>query len=453
MNGREEILRAGPVCLKIADGELRYLRVGGKEVIRRVYHAVRDKGWDTPMPVFKRMEIDKGSDHFEIRMEASCRRDDLVFDWKGTITGSSDGIITFQVDGEPGSSFETPRIGFCVLYGSDSLSGQRLSLTHEDGSTTEDRFPLLVKPTLVADYHESLTYCTEDGIGVTVATENGQMRMEDQRNFGDSSYKSFTDNPYGDGKANQGVCVRQKLTISVQQESTRAREPVNTVGDAAPIPVQFERGDVEVVVPMIEVGTATPFVSFATLNRGRDEYRSLDKVVFGVTSGAHLYDNDTYLENATVVVPEVETLRSFTGQAKVRVDPVTMDAPYPSPDMKLEGGGRFAAVWCARMVKFLAIAGVDEMAFDVGEPEALSLLGKLAACTGGVVVPADIGPHEPVDAFAIVCDDKIELWIINKTLDEQRVALAVPKEWKGNGLPADGQIVLSSLEVATVLRN
>ena len=68
------------------------------------------------------------------------------------------------------------------------------------------------------------------------------------------------------------------------------------------------------------------------------------------------------------------------------------------------------------------------------------------------MVPADIGPHEPVDAFAIVCDDKIELWIINKTLDEQRVALAVPKEWKGNGL-ADGQIVLSSLEVATVLRN
>ena len=70
MSGREEMLRAGPVCLKIADGELRYLRVGGKEVIRRVYHAVRDKGWDTPMPVFKRMEIDKGSDHFEIRMEA-----------------------------------------------------------------------------------------------------------------------------------------------------------------------------------------------------------------------------------------------------------------------------------------------------------------------------------------------------------------------------------------------
>src|SRR5258708_2214068 len=44
-----EFLRAGPVRLKFADGELRYLRVGDKEIIRRIYFAVRAGNWDTAM--------------------------------------------------------------------------------------------------------------------------------------------------------------------------------------------------------------------------------------------------------------------------------------------------------------------------------------------------------------------------------------------------------------------
>jgi hypothetical protein len=40
-------LQAGPLSLEYEDGELRYVRLGGREVIRRWYVAVRDRNWGT----------------------------------------------------------------------------------------------------------------------------------------------------------------------------------------------------------------------------------------------------------------------------------------------------------------------------------------------------------------------------------------------------------------------
>jgi hypothetical protein len=44
---KRQSLRAGPLGLEYEDGELRYLRLGGREVIRRWYVAVRDRNWAT----------------------------------------------------------------------------------------------------------------------------------------------------------------------------------------------------------------------------------------------------------------------------------------------------------------------------------------------------------------------------------------------------------------------
>src|SRR5689334_8262477 len=57
-------LRAGPVRVKLADGQLRYIRVGDKEIIRRIYFAVRDDHWRTPMPQFTEYRVEDGQDHF-----------------------------------------------------------------------------------------------------------------------------------------------------------------------------------------------------------------------------------------------------------------------------------------------------------------------------------------------------------------------------------------------------
>src|SRR5205807_2049549 len=66
-------LRAGPVRLKFDSGELRYLRVGDKEIVRRIYFAVRDGSWTTAMPRFTRLEVNERGEGFTIRLAADCR--------------------------------------------------------------------------------------------------------------------------------------------------------------------------------------------------------------------------------------------------------------------------------------------------------------------------------------------------------------------------------------------
>src|SRR5437764_8035299 len=66
-------LRAGPVRLKLQDGELRYLRVGGKEIVRRIYFAVRDGAWQTAMPRFTKMDVREGDGGFSVHLAADCR--------------------------------------------------------------------------------------------------------------------------------------------------------------------------------------------------------------------------------------------------------------------------------------------------------------------------------------------------------------------------------------------
>src|SRR6202035_2486754 len=115
-------LQAGPIRLKLQDGQLRYLRVGDKEIVRRIYFGVRDGNWATAMPTYTLMKIDNAGDHFTIQMAADCRMGAVDFSWTGSIVGTADGKITFHAEGTPNASFDSNRIGLCVLYGTPSLA-------------------------------------------------------------------------------------------------------------------------------------------------------------------------------------------------------------------------------------------------------------------------------------------------------------------------------------------
>jgi len=98
-------LTAGPIRLKFQDGELRYLYVGDREIVRRVYFAVRDKLFDTVMPEFSRMEVRSEGGGFAIRLEAVCRGATADYRWTGEIAGTAEGRITFRWTGRPTARF------------------------------------------------------------------------------------------------------------------------------------------------------------------------------------------------------------------------------------------------------------------------------------------------------------------------------------------------------------
>ena len=109
-------LRAGPLSLMFEDGDLRYVRFGNQEIIRRVYVAIRDHNWDTILPKLSNLQMDIADEKFKITYDVENKQDNIHFFWQGTIIGEEDGTVTFSMDGEAISTFERNRIGFCLLH-------------------------------------------------------------------------------------------------------------------------------------------------------------------------------------------------------------------------------------------------------------------------------------------------------------------------------------------------
>lgn len=97
------LLRAGKLTLFFGQGDLRHIRYGKREVLRRVYVAVRDRNWGTVPAQISDLAIETDADAFRITFEALCTQDDIAFRWRGTITGEADRTLTFftELNREP----------------------------------------------------------------------------------------------------------------------------------------------------------------------------------------------------------------------------------------------------------------------------------------------------------------------------------------------------------------
>ncbi|MEO5367773.1 MAG: PQQ-binding-like beta-propeller repeat protein, partial [Magnetococcus sp. WYHC-3] len=259
-------LRAGPVQLKFQDGELRYLSVRGREIVRRVYFAVRDQRYDTVMPEFREIAVEAAADAFTIRLAATCSNAVAAFSWTGTIIGTADGRISFQVSGQAERDFKSPRVGLHVLYGAEALAGQTYEQIAVTGDVTSNIFPRLVSAKLLAENFRALRYTTADGLEVNVGLVDGKFSMEDQRNFGDSSYKAFSSMPfkYMVKKGQQGT---QALTIEVKgapaAAAALAAKPLRiTLGETLPT----------ARLPRVVAASSSTNVSFGELNGNPASY-------------------------------------------------------------------------------------------------------------------------------------------------------------------------------------
>ena len=183
-------LRAGPVTCVLEGADLRYVRFGSVEVVNRLYMAVRDRNWNTIPPTFTSFEIESADDAFRVTFTAEHVAGEVDFAWRGTITGSTDGTVRYAMDGAPRRPFHRNRIGLCVLHPM-SLAGVPATVETPDG-TVEAAFPDLISPhqpflDMVAISHPA----GPDG-RATLAFEGDLFETEDQRNWTDASYKTYS---------------------------------------------------------------------------------------------------------------------------------------------------------------------------------------------------------------------------------------------------------------------
>ncbi len=135
------VLHAGPLTAELENADLRYVKVGDVEIVRRLYFAVRDRNWGTVEPVYTRFEVDDRGDSFRIDIEAEHldAASGVDFAWSGMIEGTTEGTIRYEMEGSPRSAFLRNRIGFCVLHPSD-LAG-RAGLDRYAGRTGRKLLP------------------------------------------------------------------------------------------------------------------------------------------------------------------------------------------------------------------------------------------------------------------------------------------------------------------------
>jgi hypothetical protein len=184
-------LRAGPLSLIYLDGDLRTLRLGEREVIRRIYVAVRDPNWGTVPGTITNLTMDAQERTFHITYDVSHHQGPIDFTWHGDLHGREDGTITFAMDGVAHSTFRKNRIGFCVLHPM-ACAGEPCRVIHTDGTETQGRFPRQIAPHQPFENIRAISHRVDAGIWARVDFEGDVFEMEDQRNWTDASFKTYS---------------------------------------------------------------------------------------------------------------------------------------------------------------------------------------------------------------------------------------------------------------------
>lgn len=186
------VLIAGPLSVELESGNLRYLRVGGVEVLRGLAFLVRDENWGTHVPTLSDLVVEQRADSFSVRYRAEYRgTGSQLLGLDVRIEGRSDGSLEFDGAATPATDFLTARTGFVVLHPLKGVVGRAVEVEHTDGSVKVAKFPALVDPVQPLLNLRSLTHEVMPGLKAVVRMEGDIFEMEDHRNWTDASFKTY----------------------------------------------------------------------------------------------------------------------------------------------------------------------------------------------------------------------------------------------------------------------
>ena len=196
---------------------LRYVKLGSTELVRGVFAAVRDQNWDTIPFVFEDFEIEHAEDSFSIHFVANSRHSHLDFQWIGTLQGSANGEVSYQFKGVAAENFLRNRIGLCVLHPAASCAGMPCQVEHADGSTSHGSFPQTISPHQPFKNIRAIAHQITDEISARVTMAGDVFEMEDQRNWTDDSFKTYStplELPFP-VEVEAGIAIEQTVTIEI----------------------------------------------------------------------------------------------------------------------------------------------------------------------------------------------------------------------------------------------
>jgi hypothetical protein len=251
-------LRAGPLCLELVGADLRAIRLGGTELVQRVYFTVRDTGWATAPLTLTSSEVDAGNRRFRVVLEGEVAFGEIRLRWGIVAVGTPSGSLSSELSATALSDFQYNRIGICVHHDAAIAAGSRYLATGPSGAVAGElseeitpqhwdgpRYVPAIPP------FRELTLEHAGGVSSALEVEGGLYELEDQRNWADFSFKSYPC-PTGPAPAlaRPGERFRQRIEIRAAGPSRapRRRRPIRvevgtaTAGRVPPLGIAIEGG-------------------------------------------------------------------------------------------------------------------------------------------------------------------------------------------------------------------
>lgn len=370
-------LRAGPLRVVFDRGELRWIRLGEREVLRGIYAAVREAGWATVPARLEDLVVEAEPDSFRIRFTARHARGDVRFDWEARVEGSADGRISYAIDGVAGSRFLRNRIGFCVLHPASECAGAPCTLETVDGRRQAGTFPRLVSPQqpflgLRAIAHEPVA-----SVVAEVRMEGDTFETEDQRNWSDASFKTYCtplEQPFP-VEVQPGARVRQSVTLRL---SGPTRELMREAAEHVPGATPKKHDSPEPVVVQADAGPLAPLPALGLGGGGLARLGAEDAARIRALRLDHLRA-DLHLEADGW---QEDLARAAANAALVDL-PLELALVLPDdPAPALDAFGRHAAALSPRVARFLLFRAADHATHDGDAALARERLSALAPGAG-----------------------------------------------------------------------
>jgi hypothetical protein len=226
-------------ALEAIDASLDHVSYRGTCILRGLRVIVRDRDWRTVPAVLDALETTVEGSATVVTL--SAHHDDLgaTAHWTATLR-LEEGRLDFEVDLGIDSRFWRNRIGIVALHPTE-VAGSPLAVSHPDDTVTETVFPLDVSP------HQPALDIT--GLAWTAGPHDVAMRffgdvfeMEDQRNWTDASYKTYSTPlslPFP-VEVGPGDRVRQAIAVTVtpatRSSAVSVAAPRGLVADAPRAP-------------------------------------------------------------------------------------------------------------------------------------------------------------------------------------------------------------------------
>ena len=198
---------------------LRNIKYNDIEILKLISFLVRDKNWNNYTPdIIKTTSYNKNNTlHFEFDLKYGDTEELEV----KILISIGDNSLKLMASGKFLTDFWTNRIGFNLLLPLEGVVGQEVKVTKSDNTVEKIKFPLNIKPDQPMIKFNNLSYDMFNSINLNIQFKGIHFEMEDQRNWGDASYKIYSGSlldpfPY---KENQGSLFHQEIEIKIKEQN------------------------------------------------------------------------------------------------------------------------------------------------------------------------------------------------------------------------------------------